>query len=169
MARGHQIENSTWEIYFRVISNNDTRGALLFLGAIDFPVGFGGVHYLCDQVVHAVSAKWGHLHVAVRPHRRCNFLTLLWRDRGTVENLSKVEKHVNNALYNGISSYEQIWCLKKDLGSTKTTSLYPCPSRLFCMYLQRFLFCLTSCQVKFDLTLFIIERWFSLYLWIFGS
>lgn len=115
MARGHQIENSTWEIYFRVTSNNDTRGALLFLGAIDFPVGFGGVHYLCDQVVHAVSAKWGHLHVAVRPHRRCNFLTLLWRDRGTVENLSKVEKHVNNALYNGISSYEQIWCLKKRL------------------------------------------------------
>lgn len=121
MARGHQIENSTGEIYFRVISNNDTRGALLFLGAIDFPVGFGGVHYLCDQVVHAVSAKWGHLHVAVRSHRRRNFLTLLWRDRGTVENLSKVEKHVNNALYNGISSYEKIWCLKKDLASTKTT------------------------------------------------
>lgn len=123
MARGHQIENSTGEIYFRVISNNDTRGALLFLGAIDFPVGFGGVHYLCDQVVHAVSAKWGHLHVAVRSHRRRNFLTLLWRDRGTVENLSKVEKHVNNALYNGISSYEKIWCLKKDLASTKNDTL----------------------------------------------
>lgn len=99
---GIKFENSTGEVYFRVISNNDARGTLLFLSALDFPVGFGGFHYLCDQVVHAVSAKRGHLHITVRTHRRRNFLTLLWRDRGTVENLSKVE-NTSITLYTTVS------------------------------------------------------------------
>lgn len=97
-----KFENSTGEVYFRVISNNDARGTLLFLSALDFPVGFGGLHYLCDQVVHTVSAERGHLHITVRTHRRRDFLTLLWRDRGTVENLSKVE-NTSIKLYTTVS------------------------------------------------------------------